>query len=160
VTTVSVSTEVDAPPERTWAVVTDWARQGEWMPLTRVAAADGAARGVGDRLAARTGLGPVGFTDRMVVDVWDPPYRCEVVHRGRVVTGRGVFLVEPLPGGRSRFTWQEVSTAGLVSRLANALTAPATRVLLGYAVRRLARLVEATSIETPTGEAPAGEAPS
>ena len=28
--------EIDAPPERVWAAVTDWARQGEWMLATDV----------------------------------------------------------------------------------------------------------------------------
>ena len=28
--------DVDAPPERVWALLTDWERQGEWMLLTDV----------------------------------------------------------------------------------------------------------------------------
>ena len=69
--------------------------------------------GVGATLSARSGVGPPSFVDPMVVDVWEPPYRCEVVHLGKVVTGRGVFMVEDLPGGRSRFTWrEELDSAG------------------------------------------------
>ena len=92
-TTISVSVDVDAGAEATWAVATDWERQGEWMPMTSVVLAPGSAPGLGARFTARSGLGPAAVVDPMVVSVWDPPSHCEVVHRGRVVTGRGVFRV-------------------------------------------------------------------
>jgi hypothetical protein len=140
-TTVSVEIEIDAPAQTTWEVVTDWERQGEWMPVTHVEVTGSVPAGVGAELAARSGLGPVGFVDRMVVDVWEPPYRCEVVHLGRVVTGRGVFLVEDLPGNRSRFTWREELAGSGVRRVVDRLGSPGTRLFLGVAARRLARLV-------------------
>ena len=37
--------DVDAPPERVWAVLTDWGRQGEWMLATDVRTVDGPAQG-------------------------------------------------------------------------------------------------------------------
>jgi hypothetical protein len=126
-TTLSVSVDVDAPAERTWDVVTDWERQGEWMPMTDVRVSADSPIGIGAKISARSGVGPASFVDPMVIDVWQPPYRCEVVHLGKVVTGRGVFLIEDLPDGRSRFTWQ----VGL----------PPTRALLSVALKRLARLV-------------------
>src|SRR3954465_3209548 len=48
--------DIDAPPERVWEVLTDWASQGEWMLATDVRTVGGPAQGVGGRLAARTGL--------------------------------------------------------------------------------------------------------
>jgi Polyketide cyclase / dehydrase and lipid transport len=138
-TTLSASAEIDATVERTWEVVTDWQRQGEWIPLTDVRVSVDSPIGVGARISARSGIGPLTGVDPMVIDVWVPPNRCEVVHLGKVVTGRGVFLVEPLPDGRSKFTWSEVLDGE--HQLINRLGMPATRVMLGVAVKRLARLV-------------------
>ncbi|HEX3706319.1 MAG TPA: SRPBCC family protein [Mycobacteriales bacterium] len=139
-----MSVDVNASVERTWAVVTDWAAQGAWIPMTTVRPEADSPSGLGARLVARTGFGPVAIVDPMEVDVWAPPRRCEVVHRGRIVTGRGVFEVNELPGGRSRFTWQEIpETAGLQGALER-LGTPVTRWALGVAARRLARIAAAS----------------
>jgi hypothetical protein len=141
VTTLSVSVDIDAPAQQTWDVVTDWQRQGEWMPMTDVRVSADSPIGVGAKLSARSGVGPASFVDPMVIDVWQPPYRCEVVHLGKIVTGRGVFLIEDLPGDRSRFTWQEVLTSTGARKVIDRVGLPPTRALLTVALRRLARLV-------------------
>jgi hypothetical protein len=140
-TTLSVSVDVDAPAERTWDVVTDWERQGEWMPMTDVRVSADSPIGIGAKISARSGVGPASFVDPMVIDVWQPPYRCEVVHLGKVVTGRGVFLIEDLPDGRSRFTWQEVLDSSGARKVIDWVGLPPTRALLSVALKRLARLV-------------------
>jgi hypothetical protein len=140
-TTLSVSVDIDASVERTWDVVTDWRRQGEWMPMTDVRVSAGEPMGVGSRLSARSGVGPASFVDPMVIDVWSPPHRCEVVHLGKVVTGRGVFTVEELPGGRSRFTWREELDSVGIRRVIDRAGLPPTRVLVNVALNRLARLI-------------------
>jgi hypothetical protein len=140
-TTLSVSVDINAPAERTWEVVTDWQRQGEWMPMTSVQVSADSPVGVGAKISARSGVGPASFVDPMMIDVWQPPYRCEVVHLGKLVTGRGVFLVEDLPGGRSRFTWQEVLDSAGARKLIDQVGLPPTRAVLMVALRRLARLV-------------------
>jgi Polyketide cyclase / dehydrase and lipid transport len=140
-TTLTVAVDIDAPARRTWDVVTDWERQGEWMPMTDVQVTTSAPTGVGARLSARSGVGPASFVDPMVVDVWEPPHRCEVVHLGRVVTGRGVFLVEDLPGNRSRFTWREELDSTGARGVLDRMGLPVTRVLLAVALNRLARLI-------------------
>jgi uncharacterized protein YndB with AHSA1/START domain len=142
-TTLSVSVDIDASVERTWEMVTDWRRQGEWMPLTEVRVSADSPMGVGAKLSARSGVGPASFVDPMVVDVWSPPHRCEVVHLGKVVTGRGVFTVEELPAGRSRFTWREELDSAGVRRLIDRAGLPPTRVLVNVALGRLARLIVA-----------------
>lgn len=106
-TEVVLSVDVDAAPERVFAALVDWDRQGEWMLGTAVRGTAQDGKGVGGGISARTGLGPVGFLDTMVITVWEPPSRCEVRHTGRLVRGTGAFVVEPLPGGRSRFLWSE-----------------------------------------------------
>ncbi|MEJ2855297.1 MULTISPECIES: SRPBCC family protein [unclassified Saccharothrix] len=97
---------VDVPAERTWAAVTDWARQGEWMLLTRVRVVSGDGRSVGSSLSAFTGVGPIGFTDTMRITAWEPPVRCAVEHTGRVVRGTAEFRVVDR-GASSEFVWSE-----------------------------------------------------
>ncbi|HZJ05226.1 MAG TPA: SRPBCC family protein [Nocardioidaceae bacterium] len=88
--------EVAAPAKLVWDYVTDWPRQGEWIPLTRMETV-GPARGTGGRIRGWTGLGPVGFWDTMTITSWrespDGSARCEVLHTGAVVRGNGQFAV-------------------------------------------------------------------
>jgi hypothetical protein len=147
---LEASVDVDASVERTWAVVTDWAGQGAWIPLTTVSVVDPELPNrLGQQLVAYTGMGRLAIVDPMVVDVWQPPHRCEVVHQGRIVTGRGVFLVDPLPDDRSRFTWQELPEDGGIRGAVERIGSPISRLALGSAVRRLARLVDKQQKSTP-----------
>lgn len=104
--------DVAAPPERVWAALTDWARQGEWMLATDVETVGGPAQGVKGRLAARTGLRlpgrrrHLGLLDTMVITEWAPPRRVVVQHTGRIVRGPGIFEIEPR-GEHSTFVWTE-----------------------------------------------------
>jgi hypothetical protein len=79
----------------------------------------------------------------MVVDVWAPPHRCEVVNLGKIVTGRGVFTVEALPDNRSRFTWQEELDSVGARRVIDRIGMPPTRAMVKIALQRLSRLIAA-----------------
>lgn len=138
-TPVVASVVVYVPVEVAWAAMTDWVSQGDWMPLTDVAVTSGDG-GLGTRLSARTGVGPVAFVDDMEIDVWEPPRRCEVAHHGKVVRGRGVFEVESLGAGAARVTWTE-ELDGVAARL----TAPVSRWVLEFALRRFARTLPGRS---------------
>ncbi|MGH3386160.1 MAG: SRPBCC family protein [Nocardioidaceae bacterium] len=136
---------VEVPAVRLWDVVTDWSRQGEWIPFTRVRTVSGDARGVGGRIEAWTGVGPVGFLDPMVVTVWDAPRRCEVLHTGRVLRGEGGFEVDRVDATRSMFVWWEslelpLGSAGM---LGWRLVAPVWQVGVDRALDRLRALAEA-----------------
>ncbi|MET0765556.1 MAG: SRPBCC family protein [Blastococcus sp.] len=92
--------DVDAPPERVWALLTDWERQGEWMLLTDVRTVGDPAQRLHGRLAARTGLPlpggrRLGVLDTMIITKWEPPRLVEVQHTGRIVRGPGTFEVQP-----------------------------------------------------------------
>jgi carbon monoxide dehydrogenase subunit G len=134
---------VRADPSRVWERAMDWSRQGEWMPATTVRGSDG----VGARVVARTGVGPAGFTDTMVITEWDPPRRCVVRHTGRLVRGNSSFEVVPR-GQLSEFRWTEMLELPVPAAIRPAATAlgrwtlaPLARLGLGYALRRFARLL-------------------
>lgn len=142
--TLVLTVDVDAPVEQTWAGAVDWAGQGEWMLGTRVRPTWQDGRGVGGRIEAFTGVGPVGFLDTMDITRWEPPHRCHVVHTGRVVRGTGAFEVEPRGTG-SRFVWREdlELPLGRLGRLAWPLVRPLFSYGVRLSLKRFARWVEA-----------------
>lgn len=105
--TVQLDVVVGAPVQTVFDAFTQWSEQGRWMVGTRVEVRSGDGRSVGSQLAAWSGAGPAGFWDTMVITRWEPPYRVDVEHTGRVVRGTGTMEVVALPGNRSRFIWGE-----------------------------------------------------
>jgi carbon monoxide dehydrogenase subunit G len=143
------TTTVDAPPERVWAALTDWTRQGEWMLLTDVETVGGDAQGFGGRLAARTGIPwrrgrHLGVLDTMVITEWDPPQRVVVQHTGRIVRGPGIFELVP-DGERTTFTWTErlYLPFGLLGVLGWPLVRPFMVVGVRRSLRRFAAFAAA-----------------
>src|SRR3954462_5245717 len=137
---VTASIDVPVAQSDTWAAVTDWARQSDWIPATQARATDQDGRGVGGRLEARTGIGPVGFVDSMEITGWEEPHRCVVRHTGRVVRGAGAFEVEPLADGGSRVPWTEwvQPPLGRLGYVAWFAVRPAVEASLRLALRRFA----------------------
>ncbi|WP_026422354.1 SRPBCC family protein [Actinokineospora inagensis] len=131
--------DIAAPAERTWAAVTDWAAQGDWMLGTRVRVTGGDGRSVGSTLAAFSGVGGIGFTDHMEITEWRPPTVCAVRHTGRVVRGTGVFEVVDR-GAESTFVWHERLH---LPALLWVVVGPAFRAGLRHSLRRLAATVAA-----------------
>lgn len=129
---------VRADPGRLWQIAMDWPRQDDWMLATRVRG----GQGVGAKVVARTGIGPVGFTDTMVITQWHPPHRCVVRHTGRVVRGTGVFEVARR-GSMSEFAWTEQLYLPWPAsgRLGQWLIARPARWLMEASLRRFTRLV-------------------
>jgi carbon monoxide dehydrogenase subunit G len=133
---VTARVRVRADAERVWQAATDWSRQGEWIWATRVRG----GQGVGATVTGWTGLGPVGFTDTMVITEWDPPRRCVVEHTGRVVRGAGIFEVRA-DGAECEFRWAEdlrlplpAALGGLVTRAVR----PIAEWMLASSLRRFA----------------------
>ncbi len=146
---VTAGVTVAADPRRVWDLAVDWSAQRAWIWATTTSG----GQGLGATVTGRTGVGPAGFTDTMLITEWDPPRRCTVSHTGRVVRGEGVFEVLPR-GDRSEFRWTErillpdalvalVPAAVLpaFTRLAFAVIAPVARAGLGSSLIRFARLV-------------------
>ena len=107
--TVQVDAQIDvkASPEKVFAAATDWDRQGEWMLGTTVQVRHGDGRSVGSEVEAVTGIAGIGIADRMQITVWNPPFRCEMRHLGRVVRGCGIFAVRPRGRDAATFEWIE-----------------------------------------------------
>jgi carbon monoxide dehydrogenase subunit G len=140
--------DVDAPPMRVWAALTDWVRQGEWMLGTDVRTVGGPAQGVGGRIEARTGVPArrgrrLGVLDSMVITRWEPPHRVDVRHTGRVVRGTGIFEVRPRGTG-STFVWTEGLDLplGALGRLGWPLVRPVMAAGVRLSLRRFARFAE------------------
>ena len=130
--------EVAAPAQLVWDYVTDWPRQGEWIPLTRVEEV-GDAHAVGGRIRARTGLGPVGFWDPMTITAW------ERSTDGSLVRGEAEFAVAPRGAQACTFTWWEHLTipGGPLGALGWRLAGPVAQRLVDLSLRRMAARVEA-----------------
>jgi len=155
---MSVHVELDvmirASVQEVFDAITDWPAQGEWMLGTRVEVRVGDGRSVGSELAAWTGsrgeYRGTGFWDTMIITAWDPPYRVEVLHTGRVVRGTGTMAVVAAPGG-SRFIWSEDLDLplGALGRLGWPLARPAFLAGVRASLDRFRRLVEARSQQAP-----------
>ena len=135
--------ELPAPPERAWAVATDWERQADWMPDVAWVRVLGPDRALGAQMEIRTKvLGVPLATDVLTVTAWEPPRRLEVDHRG-VVAGWGAWLFEPAGETRTRFTWEEVIhlPPPVLGDAAIHLYGPIQRWMLRRSVRNLRRLL-------------------
>lgn len=147
---IRLTVDVDVPAAQLWDYVTDWPRQSDWIPHTRVERVDPAdpARAVGGRIKAWSGLGPVGFWDYMTVTSWeespDGGGRCEVLHTGAVVRGEGEFEVVATGPGSSRFLWSEMAVVpfGRLGALGWRVARPVVERLIGRGLRTMRDLVE------------------
>ncbi|MEU8574191.1 SRPBCC family protein [Streptomyces asoensis] len=132
-------------PDDAWRRLTDWPAHGDVVPLTRVTVVTRPPAREGTVFVARTGLGPLGFDDRMEVTVWQPPSdggpgRCRLDKRGRVVLGWAEIEVRPEPGGRTRVVWREDVRVRFLPSLFDPLLATAARAMFGRAADGLLRV--------------------
>ncbi|ACU34742.1 SRPBCC family protein [Actinosynnema pretiosum subsp. pretiosum] len=134
-TRLELTVPVAAPARVTWAAVTDWERQGEWILATSVRVTSGPGRAVGDEFTAVTGIGRFGVVDPMRITRWEPPSLCAVEHLGRVVRGTGEFRVAPAGESASEFTWVEDVVLPAIAR-------PAVLAGVRYSLTRFARFAE------------------
>jgi hypothetical protein len=145
---VRAEVRVEAPARVVWEYVTDWPRQGQWIPLTRVERVD-AADGVGGRFRAWTGLGPVGFWDTITITAWeeepDGAARCEIMHTGSVVHGDAEFSVVPEGPAACRVgLWEHLDVPlGRVGALVWRLLEPFVQRGAQRVLARMARRAEA-----------------
>lgn len=108
---ITVSTDLNASPEKVWEIVEPVERHVDWMAdAVAIRFTSPQTRGVGTIFDCDTKVGPIKLTDRMEITEWEPGRAMGVKHVG-MVTGTGVFTIAPLDGGlRSSFTWSEKLT--------------------------------------------------
>lgn len=116
---LAITLEISAPIETVWAAIADWESQGKWMLQTKVWVTSAQREGVGTSISAFTGplhcfhprFKSLGLLDLMHVTTWEPPYRCDVEHVGKLLKGSGSFLLTPISDDRTRFDWSEIVVA-------------------------------------------------
>lgn len=146
--------EVAAAADRVWGYLTDWPRQAEWIPFTRVQPVD-AAEGVGGRIRAWTGVGAVGFWDPMTITSWDVhddgSARCEMLHTGRVVRGDAQFVVRPRGPNACTFLWSEHLDipGGSLGAFGWKLVGGLMQNLVDVSLRRMATRAEMLRVDGP-----------
>jgi uncharacterized protein YndB with AHSA1/START domain len=129
-----------APPGTVWDVLTDFASYGAWIPFTTMRVDPGEPR-VGWGFAGLSGLGPLRFSDSMVLTRWEPPGsgepagRFAVLKTGRVLDGWAEVEVGPAGGGSS-VTWTEeiALRPAALGRLVRAATDRVSRPMFGKAL--------------------------
>lgn len=116
---LAISLTIPAPCEKVWNKIADWESQGDWMLQTKVWVTSEKNEGVGTSIAAFTGpfykIYPrvkfLGLLDLMMVTRWEPPYRCDVDHVGKILKGSGTFQLSVKSPGATKFDWSESITA-------------------------------------------------
>lgn len=128
---------VPAAPDQVWQAVVDWSGQHRWIIATCVCG----DQGPGDTVVGRTAIGPLGFTDTMVITRWEPPRRRVLHHIGPLVCVDALLEVTA-SGAGSQFSWTE--QLQLLMAAAPHLAWPVIRPLLqrgmNMSLHRFARL--------------------
>jgi uncharacterized protein YndB with AHSA1/START domain len=148
---VSLSIEVPQSPERVYDYLDVLGNHEQFTDHFLLDwEVSGPSRGVGARARMRVKApGPNDWLDMEVVDA-DPPRMTteeSVSRRGRRRT-RGTYVLEPLPGGGTRISFE---LAWLEAPLAERLGAPVTRAVVrranGRSLQRLAQTLAANDRE-------------
>jgi hypothetical protein len=113
--TIRISLTLPCNQVRAWQAIADWEGQGNWMLQSRVWVTSQIREGIGTKIAAFTGpfyksypkFSNFGLLDTMVVTNWQPPYRCDVMHTGKILKGTGTFELVEISATATRFNWSE-----------------------------------------------------
>ena len=134
---------IDAPIERTWAVVADIALQLAWMHEMKDIRllTPGPAR-VGTRGEATVRIFGISMTDPVEVTELEPPTRYAISHDG-LFKGGGVITLEPGADGTTTIVrWDETLVPPFLPELGARLQAPILREIFQADLHRLKQLVE------------------
>lgn len=104
---ITVSTELDAPPDVVWEDLKNLRSHQEWMhDAESIWITSRQSSGVGTTFDCETKVGPIRLNDQMEITEWVEGERMGVRHNG-LVTGEGAFAMSALPGDRTLFRWDE-----------------------------------------------------
>lgn len=154
---ISATTHIEAPPERVWAVLTDWEGQVAWMVDAHAVEVVSATRaGVGTTVRCVTDLGlgrMVRITDELEVVDAQEPQSLVVRHLGPIIRGVGAFELTRTVHG-TRLEWWEEAEAPLGpvgEAAAMVLVVPHVRRLFRRSLVRLKRVCEAAAVRPEPG---------
>lgn len=139
---------VDAPPEETWAVVSDIPLQPEWMhEMKEVRLTTPGPVHVGTRGEATVRIAGISVTDPVEVTAFEPPALFAIRHEG-LFSGGGLIILEPGAGGTTTIVrWEETLVPPLLPALGAVVQAPVLRSIFQADLQRLKRLVETGSAD-------------
>jgi hypothetical protein len=107
VSTIRVSTVIDASLAEVWRAVEHIGTHVEWMEdAVEIRFTSARHAGVGTTFDCDTKIGPIRLTDKMEITRWRPRRTMGVRHVG-LVAGSGAFTLRRTRDGRTRFTWKE-----------------------------------------------------
>jgi carbon monoxide dehydrogenase subunit G len=130
---VTQSIDILAPVEVVWREAADLGSHAEWMAdAESVEFMTDQRQGRGTLMQVETVVGPFRLTDLMEVTGWEDHESIAVKHTG-LVTGEGIFTLEPSPSG-TRFTWTE--ELSFPWHLGGPITAFFAKPVLGFIWRR------------------------
>ena len=142
---VAASTQINAPIEKVWSIVSDPERALSFMSgITRWEVASDPPTGLGARyrMLLRVGSAEIGGLIELIE--WDEP--CELAWTSLLgVDQRGRFRLRSRPGGRTRVEFRlayGVAGSGLSGWLAERIAAPIVSGHMRRTVQQLKRLVE------------------
>jgi uncharacterized protein YndB with AHSA1/START domain len=139
---------IDAPIDRTWAVVADIPLQPAWMREMKEVRllTPGSAR-VGTRGEATVRIFGIAVTDPVEVIELEPPTRFAIRHEG-LFTGGGVITLEPGADGTTTIVrWDETLIPPVLPALGALVMAPVLRGIFQADLRRLRQLVETGDVD-------------
>ncbi|MGH9269206.1 MAG: SRPBCC family protein [Acidimicrobiales bacterium] len=104
---IELATDLPAPPEVVWELITDWENQGDWMlEATDFEVVSPQREGVGVEAEATVVIAGIRTRDRVRVVTWEPPARLGIEHLGWV-EGRADLVLAPVGDDGTRVTWTE-----------------------------------------------------
>jgi carbon monoxide dehydrogenase subunit G len=136
--------EIQAPPDRVWAVLADPERYGDWVVgAQNVRDADANWPAVGSKLHHSTGVGPLRVDDETSVEASERPKRLVLLAKVGVVGAFRVALdLRATPAGTT-VRMNEEPVAGLADHVPG--TDSAIRTRNEFSLARLKALSEGTS---------------
>jgi uncharacterized membrane protein len=139
---------IDAPIERTWAILSDIPLQPAWMAeMKSVRMESPGPPAAGMRGEATVRILGISVTDPVTVTVVEPPVRFGVRHEG-LFTGSGDLRLEAGADGTTTIVrWEETLVPPVLPDLAAAVMGPVLLTVFQADLRRLKALVEAPGVE-------------
>ncbi len=130
---------VPAPQQDTFDVFSNFAKHGDFIPLTRMDC-DPRPIGVDWRFTARSGVGPLSLVDRMEVSVWNPPHEFRIDKLGPLLDGWAHVHFTP-EGRHTRVVWREhiMVRPPLIGTAVSQLSDPVNRAMFGRVLDGMAR---------------------